>query len=994
MVVGKENRQGTISPPLSPAPGAPERWEGRQSVYGGVVNLSTGNLLLGRPITGWRTIGPGVNLGLIFNSQTSASTALGPKWRHSYQWSISGSSPAVVTQGDGRTINFTLSSGSYTSPAGHYETLVKYTDGTWSLTFKDKTKYAFDTGGKLASIEDANGNATSFSYSGSDLSSVTDTAGRSLTLAYTSGKLTSVTDPESRVWSLSYDGSGRLYRVTDPTLSGSNYYTEFGYNSNNNVSSYTNRLGKTWTYQYASSNIFYKQTNPLSGTITLSSLDIPSAELLKLEGGKKTLRAAAPPGVVNMKVANETADVTQNILAADGTVVRAIDATGNQTDLSYDANFNVTSVALPGGGTASTTYDSRGNALSSTDATGKVTTRTFDTDNNLLTETLPGSYTTTNTYDTKRNLLTTTDPTGNAQSYAYNTYGLMTSSTDPAGKVTTYGYDSYGNRTSVTDPLSNVTSWTYTYDRVATRTDSRGRTTTYSYDNWKRQTGIDYPTSTDQSFTYDVESRLTQAVDGTGTRTFTYDDLGRKTAQTDPRGNTAATYDAASRLLTQTDVTGRTINYTYDAAGRLTYVSDPTSNASYVYDAKGRPTTVTVSNGVKTVYTYDNAGRTLTLTHKKTSDNSVLLSYTPTYDSTSARLSSVAEGPTSATTSYTYDAAGRLLTENRTGANPYASTYTYNSRGLRATAFRSEGGVTSHDGTYTYDDASRLSTVTQPGVATENYTWWADGTLKSLPGNSGTTRNLEYDEESRMSALKIGTATKFEFGYGYDGGRRWSKDLDNNVWSWLPCGVACKAGELVELQSTLAGTTWTTASTNLAATSCGGGLVRSGSQYVLNDLFGRVAQARDSSGAVVASATYDVFGVQRTGTGAFSGGIVRQTYGGNNEDGLMAFQQARALSNRPKPKSECCIAVAFKDAGLAGIGITAAGVAACISVCMTGPLPCLSCLGLSIIGAGLAMIGTLLFSYWHCMNDPGMCKPEPKPAPRPRPVPASNLVTV
>ena len=117
----------------------------------------------------------------------------------------------------------------------------------------------------------------------------------------------------------------------------------------------------------------------------------------------------------------------------------------------------------------------------------------------------------------------------------------------------------------------------------------------------------------------------------------------------------------------------------------------------------------------------------------------------------------------------------------------------------------------------------------------------------------------------------------------------------NKVWSWLPCGVACKAGELVELQSSLAGSMWGTASTNLAATSCGGGLVRSGSQYVLNDLFGRVAQARDSSGTLVASATYDVFGVQRTGSGAFAAGIIRKTYGGNNEDGIALFAVSRAV---------------------------------------------------------------------------------------------------
>jgi len=153
-----------------------------------------------------------------------------------------------------------------------------------------------------------------------------------------------------------------------------------------------------------------------------------------------------------------------------------------------------------------------------------------------------------------------------------------------------------------------------------------------------------------------------------------------------------------------------------------------------------------------------------------------------------------------------------------------------------------------------------------------------------------------------MSALKIGTTTKFEFGYGYDGGRRWSKDIDANVWSWLPCGVACSAGELVELQSTLAGTTWTTASTNLAATSCGGGLVRSGSQFVLNDLFGRVTQARDPSGSLVASANFDTFGVQRSGNGTFAAGVIRKTYGGNDEDGLRSFMRLRDLPSPIPPQ--------------------------------------------------------------------------------------------
>jgi hypothetical protein len=52
------------------------------------------------------------------------------------------------------------------------------------------------------------------------------------------------------------------------------------------------------------------------------------------------------------------------------------------------------------------------------------------------------------------------------------------------------------------------------------------------------------------------------------------------------------------------------------------------------------------------------------------------------------------------------------------------------------------------------------------------------------------------------------TTPLFEYGYGYDGARRWRKDLASNVWDWYPCGVACCAGDLATLRSTDGGATW------------------------------------------------------------------------------------------------------------------------------------------------------------------------------------------
>jgi hypothetical protein len=226
-----------------------------------------------------------------------------------------------------------------------------------------------------------------------------------------------------------------------------------------------------------------------------------------------------------------------------------------------------------------------------------------------------------------------------------------------------------------------------------------------------------------------------------------------------------------------------------------------------------------------------------------------------------------------------------LQSRNRTGANPYASTYTYNSRGLRATAFRSEGGVTSHDGTYTYDNASRLSTVTQPGVTTENYTWWADGTLKSLPGQTSSyTRKLDYDEEGRLTLIQkdaSGTVTNlFEYGIGFDGKCRSTKDIVSGVWTWLPCSVASCAGELAELQSTNSGATWTTLGVALRGQS----LVRWNSDYSLTDFLGRPTAVGSSSG--VSTAIYDAFNVRRGGSATLSRGAIRAIFGENDDEGL------------------------------------------------------------------------------------------------------------
>jgi RHS repeat-associated protein len=133
--------------------------------------------------------------------------------------------------------------GTYTAPTGVLATLTKNEDETYTLRQKDKTTLTFNSGGKLAQIEDVWGNVSTLLYNAQkQLVQVTDPAGRgALTLtyyqdtgllesisdwlspartvrySYTNGRLTQVTLPEGGHYNYTYDpATQRLATVIDP----------------------------------------------------------------------------------------------------------------------------------------------------------------------------------------------------------------------------------------------------------------------------------------------------------------------------------------------------------------------------------------------------------------------------------------------------------------------------------------------------------------------------------------------------------------------------------------------------------------------------------------------------------------------------------------------------------------------------------------------------------------------------------------------------------
>ena len=863
------------------------------SIYSGVVNLSTGNTHLVFPLCGWGGKGGGVQFSLVFNSQSTRSSALGPKWTHSYRWQIfTGSGTATVVADDGTEMVYTLSNGVYVPPVGFYDTLTQYSGGTWKLGRKGGTNYFFNSSGQLTGIADISGNYTTLNYTNGVLTSVIDPAGRTLTLGYNQGVLNTITDCQNRTWSIAWDAHYDVHVIYDPSLgTGSSVYRLISYDANYNINAILDRLGKTWYINY-SGNVFLNTLDPDSHTVSLA---YPALN---------TGIAWPATAVSNATWTNANGKVTTTGFDVLGRPVGTNDATSRLTTYTWDNSNNRTGMTLPSSAAWQWGYDTRGNQTSSTDPFNQTTISQYDYNNgDVLKYTKdPNGFETFYNYPTAApfngNLLSVQDARGYTTNYQYNTDGSVKQVTDAEGRVTKYGYDSWGHRNQITVVKDANTSYVtnFVFDKgshVTQRTDARGRVTNYTYDAWGRLKQKDYPTSSRPSVQLflDVESRLTKTIDATGTRLFnSYDAWGRCLSMNDPMAGSnnplLATYDAEGNLKTQQDVTGRTISYGYDDADRLLTVSDDgnATQASYLYDSDGNMKMLTLPNGVVTKWAYT-TGRLTGVSHA-VGTNAPFAYYTTDATSFDAagRLLHFADF-TGDTTALTYDPEDNLLTESRSGTYPYNGTYSYvDKTNLRTSAQTDKGGIPTHNGAYSYDGAGRLTQVIDSvNSLTEGYTWYADGTLSAypLPGSNGATIVLpDYDEEGNLVQLKhqtsSGTVTAYEYGYAYDGGRRWKKDYTGSTATWYPCGVACSAGELAELSNTIdsSGNTtgsWTTSALYLpGGAGCGSGtpirrhnVSANTDEYHHTDLLGVAGVLTNAGAAVISSSLYDCFGVQR-----------------------------------------------------------------------------------------------------------------------------------
>ncbi|MCX6033147.1 MAG: right-handed parallel beta-helix repeat-containing protein [Chloroflexi bacterium] len=498
------------------------------------------------------------------------------------------SNTVTIIQSDGQYLTYTRQPNSaYVGPSEDYSTLVLNPDGSWMRTSKTGMVEQFNASGRLARLQDLNGNAYVLTYEPNGLAQpagawglttrlarITDPSGRSWALTYSAaGYVASAADPIGRVYTLSHDAAGNLISIRDPLGS----VTRYEYDGAHRLTRFIYPEGDATALAYDAQGRMMQHTDALGASRSASYTENVNTFTDEL-GRPVTYRLNSYGAVIQTTTPLQTFSYTYDERRL---LTRSEPPAESYT---YDTRGNVTAATGPTG--VSMAYEPTHSRLTSvSDTSGNVTRLSYDARGNLTAVTDPLGNVTRHEYDAAGQLTRTTDPLGRTEQMAYDAFGNLTRYTNPLGFSGTSGYDAAGNLIQATDPEMHTTTYAYdAMDRLTSATDALGQTVRYEYDR---------------------NDRLTRATDArSNSTTYTYDAVGQLAGATDPLGRSASyNHDAVGNLVSRTEATGATLQFTYDAADRLVSQQHPGGSVSYTYNALDDLTGY-LDTSVQVTYTY------------------------------------------------------------------------------------------------------------------------------------------------------------------------------------------------------------------------------------------------------------------------------------------------------------------------------------------------------------------------------------------------------
>jgi RHS repeat-associated protein len=554
--------------------------------------------------------------------------------------------------------------------------------------------HTYDVSGNLVEYLDAAGKRAMFAYdSKSRLISNVDRLGNTTSIAYdaTSGFPASVTDALGNVTTFSYaaqtQGPFTFFNLTKITFADRTAVT-FTYDAQGDVLTASDQAGKITTYTYNSRGQVLSITNSVGGLTTANyNSDGTVASVKSPVGDVTTYTYDAQKRPVKVIFADNTS--RSFVWDAMDHLLSMTDERGKMSRLTYDANDNLQSVTDALNQSTYYGYDTDDLRTSVTDELGRTSRVAYDALGSITASTNANGERTAFAYDNLSRLRSIADPTGNGPSFSYDAEGRLATANDALANTTSFDTDQLGRTTRITTPLGEKAGLTYDgLGRLTSATDPLLRQTAYGYDSRGLLTSVTAPGGIGTAYTRDALGSITKVTDPNGGAwTASYDSMGRVNSWTDPIGHTIALgYDARNRVSSLTSPEGSAA-LTYDAAGNLirTRYTDGT-DLQFTYDDNSR---ITGANGVQLAY--DAAGRIVRSNGLTVTRDAI------------GRITSI--GYPQGLVTYSYDARGLVsAVSDWLGGRV---TLNYNAAGDLVSLGRSNG-VT---GRFTYDADRRLAGI-------------------------------------------------------------------------------------------------------------------------------------------------------------------------------------------------------------------------------------------------------------------------------------------
>ncbi len=685
-----------------------------------------------------------------------------------------------------------LPDGSFVSPPGSTNQLLKNSSGLYELRERFGTKMTFNRAELIQSLADIDGNALTFTYvdsmgsvlsnavprshsggdrltqvkdaynrtlnftyTGDKLTKVTDNQGRSVNYAYTGDDLTRYTDVEGKFWQYGYDNLHQILTVTDPVNA---QIVDNTYDANHRViqqiAPRDNGASGIYTLHYT--GLSAAEEDPL-GYRTRYDYD-DNGRTVAVENALGQITKTSYDGQGHaIQITDPLGHTHQMFYDGNQNPTRSLNALNQATRYSYDASLRLVQVNDALNHASQIDYDAEHHPIATRNALNQQTSSTYTASGLLQSQTDARNTSTTYTYDANGYPATAKTAAHPAVTSQYDAIGRLISLTDQAGAVTQFQYDKRGLLTQRTDTLgwSNTTQHDAA-GRPISQTDRNGNITTLNYTPSGKVDQITYADNQAVRFDYDTRDHLGGMTDPTGTTANSYDAAGRLVGHTDPNGfQVQYAYDAAGNLTTLTYPGNKIVNYGYDALNRLSSVTIGWLNRteSYDYDAAGRLTQANRFNGSLSQYSYDNADRLMGLTHSANSQ--MLADYQYTLDANGNRVKALVTEP---------QGPVQLANLNQ--------SFSYNSNRNRFTNIR----YTNTDGVdYRYDNEGQLKSRTpytytlQPSPTHGRLVPWKTPGLSRYYTFDYAHRLTRQDNSSyvydgvgnRLQATRNGVVTKY-----------------------------------------------------------------------------------------------------------------------------------------------------------------------------------------------------------------------------------------